>query len=275
MDIPLVPLKKGVKMPIVGLGTWLLSGDDCTRVVESALKAGYRHIDTAHAYGNHKSIGKAIKGFEREKLFITSKILLEQVDPANVAESVQNACDLALKELGCGYLDLYLIHHPNRSMPMNSVLKEMQALMKQGKVRSIGVSNFTLRHLQDVLEEKIPIVANQVEFHPYLNQKKLWGFCKRNKIQLISYRSLGKGALIKEEVFKKIGKKYEKTSAQIILRWLVQKGIPVIPKASSTEHLIQNIDLFDFKLTLEEMRQLDNLNQDKRYCAPEWIDFDY
>ncbi len=262
-------------LPLVGLGTWQLKGKACTKAVLEAIEIGYRHIDTAHIYENHKDVGKGIKEFDRENLFLTSKISLDQVNPSKVEESVEKACNLALKELGTDYIDLYLIHWPDRKFPLVKIFQAMEKLASKGKILQAGVSNFTIHHLQDLLEAGCKPKANQVEFHPHLYQKDLLEFCHKEKIKLISFRSLGKGQLLNEPVFEKIGLKHDKSAAQVILRWLIQKKIPVIPKASSLEHLKENIDIFDFSLTESEMKKLDSLNMDKRFCMPDEPEFNY
>lgn len=166
-------------LPLIGLGTWDLRGHECTKVVKLALELGYQHIDTAYAYQNHEAIKKGIKGFDRSKIYITSKIAVdEQVDAAKPEESVQKACESALKELGTDYLDLYLIHWPHRDFPMDSVFREMEKLAAQGKIVKVGVSNFNIHHLEDFRKAGLFPSANQVEFHPYLNQKSYWTIAK-------------------------------------------------------------------------------------------------
>lgn len=256
------------KLPLIGLGTWDLSGKSCISTVKMALELGYRHIDTALIYENHRDIAKAIQGFSRKELFITSKFFLGQ-------KSVEESCNLALKELNLDYLDLFLIHWPNREKQMVKVLKEMEKLKKQGRIHHIGVSNFTIHHLQDVIDSNIQIDYNQVEFHPYLYQKELWHFCQNHQIRLIAYRPLGKGKLVHEEIFKKIGDKYGRTPAQIILKWLVQKEIAVVVKGSSKQHLQENFYLFDFFLHSEDMKKIDELNRNQRFCETDYSDFNY
>lgn len=256
-----------MELPLVGLGTWELKGEECQKVVQWALELGYRHIDTAFYYDNHKAIQKAIKGFDRSKLFITSKLALEQVNTDAVQESVRKACQSALKELGTDYLDLYLIHWPNSKYPLVEIYRAMDELVKEGAVLRTGISNYTINHMEDLVSAGFTPFANQVEFHPYLYQKELFEYCLAQHIRLISYRSLGKGKLLSEEpLFDSIGKKYQKTGAQVIFRWLVQKGIAVIPKASSKKHLQENLEIFDFSLTDAESSQIDRLSQNKRYC---------
>lgn len=265
-----------MKMPLMGLGTYGLTGRKCIKIVQEALEIGYQHLDTASVYENHEAIGKAIRGFDRKKLFITSKIALEQVNDANVEESVRAACKLALNELQVDYLDLYLIHWPSRDRPLNAILQAMHQLAREGRIRYVGVSNYTIRHIQDALNAGLLIEANQVEFHPYLFQKELEEFCQKKKIQLIAYRPFGKGKLLQEEaLFDEIGKKYKKSGAQVILRWIIQKGIPVIPKASSKKHLLENFSIFDFELSFEDMILIDRLNRDKRYCMLQESEFNY
>ncbi len=262
-------------IPILGLGTYDLRNKECTKIVQEALKVGYRHIDTAQVYGNHKAIGKGLQGFERSELFVTSKFLLEQINPKKAETSVQKACNRALKELGLEYLDLYLIHWPDRTFPISEVLKTMEALVSAGKVRHIGVSNFTVHHLKDLHRDGCRPEANQVEFHPYLYQKPLLEYCRRHKIQLIAYRPFGKGKLLKDALLKELGDQHQRSPAQIILRWLVQHKIPTIPKASSIEHLKENFAIFDFALSHAEMQKLDSLHRNLRFCKPDDSAFDY
>ena len=260
-------MDKKERVPLLGLGTWELSGTPCTSIVRMALELGYRHIDTALIYDNHQDIAKAIAGFNREELFITSKFFLDQ--------SAEESCNQILQELGLVYLDLFLIHWPNRKKPMVKVLQEMQKLKSKGRVHYIGVSNFTIHHLQDAIDKGIQIDYNQVEFHPYLYQKELWQFCQNHQIGLIAYRPLGKGELVQEKVFKEIGDKYHKTPAQVILKWLIQKEIAVVVKGSSKQHLEENLHIFDFFLHAEDLKKIDELNRNKRFCDTDYSDFNY
>lgn len=257
-----------MKLPYIGLGTWELREEECTRIVQLALELGYRHVDTAYSYRNHAAIGKAIKGYDRNGLYITSKIAIEEeVDLTNIDESVQKACERALKELSTDYLDLYLIHAPYQGYPLEEIFSAMERLIDQGKVDKVGVSNYTTHHLKDLKRVGYTPFANQVEYHPYLNQEELFGYCLENQIKLVSFRSFGKGKLLNEEpTFDHLGIKYNKSAAQVILRWLIQKGIPAIPKASSEKHLKENLDVFDFSLTETEMSLLDGMNRNQRYC---------
>lgn len=255
------------EIPLIGIGTWELRDKKCTKSVKLALEIGYRHIDTAHLYENHEAVGRAIKGFDRDKLFITSKFFADQ--------EVEKSCEIALKELKTDYLDLYLLHYPDRGAPMNAILSKLQSLKDVGKVKRVGVSNCTIRHLIDMLSWGFHPYANQVEFHPYLNQKQLLAFCEKNDIRLISYRTLGKGALVTDPLLKQIGDKHGKTAAQVLLRWCTQKNIPVVPKATSFEHLQENWESFDFMLDQDDLLLLDHLKKQHRYCEVAWSDFNY
>lgn len=270
-----VKLSSGHRMPIVGLGTWQLFEEACYDVVKMALDLGYRHIDTAYNYQNEAVIGKAIAGFPRDQLFLTSKVPPSAIDPEDIQGSIETIFFGTLEALQTDYLDLYLLHAPDRSKPMGKVMQTLLQLKKKGKVRTIGVANCTMHHLQDLLAEGAEISVNQVEFHPFLYQKELLDFCHQNKITLQAYRSLGKGALVDHEELRSMAQKYKKTIPQIILRWTIQKEILVIPKASTPFHLKENLSLFDFTLTHADMHFLDTLNKNQRFCSPEWQDFNY
>ncbi|NGX40170.1 MAG: putative oxidoreductase [Chlamydiae bacterium] len=274
-----------MKIPLIGLGTWGLWGAECERIVRLALEIGYCHIDTAFAYENHKQIAKAIRGFPREELFLTTKfalgqvtktMTLSQVDDKRILKSLEKTCDKALKELGTDYLDALLIHWPNRERPIVEILAAMHRLADKGKIRYPGVSNYTIHHLQDAYDAGLSVPFNQVEFHPHLYQKELLDFCQSHGTQLIAYRPFGKGKLLGEEpLFAELGQKYGKSPAQIILRWIIQKKVPVIPKASSEDHLRENFTIEDFSLSEEEEKSIDLLDQQKRYTNPTWGDFKY
>jgi diketogulonate reductase-like aldo/keto reductase len=262
-------LSSGDDIPAVGLGTWQLEGEKCRRVVKQAIKIGYRHIDTAEIYGNQRFIGQAIKGI-REGIFITSKVWLENLH----FDDVLNACENSLKELKREYIDLYLIHWPNRNVDIKETMMAMKRLLDDGLIRNVGVSNFTINHLKDALKTGVKIVANQVEFHPYFFQKELFDFCKRNNILVIAYSPLGRGNLLKDEKIVEISKKHGRTPAQVCLRWLYEKGIASIPKASSAKKLKENIRIFDFRLG-KDAEKIDGLNRNFRFVNPDFSDFDY
>jgi 2,5-diketo-D-gluconate reductase B len=262
-------------IPPIGLGTYKLEGKNCIRVVRQALDLGYRHIDTAHMYENHKTIRKAIEKFDRRQLYLTSKMVVEQVNLKKITPSVEKACKVALKELGVEFLDLYLLHWPDHTLPLSKIFAAMQALKEKGLVKEVGVSNFNVHHLRDLFKDGVYPAFNQVEFHPYLYQKELLNFCRQHQITLVAYRPFGKGELLKEPLFIKIGKKHGKSATQVILRWLVQKQIPTIPKASSLAHLKANLDIFDFTLSTTEVLSIDRLNRNQRFCKPDAPAFTY
>lgn len=259
-------------IPLIGLGTYNLVGEKGLHAMKEALKIGYRHLDTAHVYENHIEVGKAIKGYPRNEIFITSKVLLEEVDPIHPLNDIKMSCQKALKELDTSYLDLYFIHWPLKGHSMASFAHAMVKLKERQLIRYFGVSNFSIDEMESVRQAGITIDALQVEFHPYLYQKKLLDYCNQHKIQLIAYRPFGKGALLKEPIFSKIAAQLHKKPEQVILRWLCDKGIASVPKASSNAHLIANFNVFDISLSIEETRLLDSLNINRRYCQPErWI----
>ena len=262
-------------IPLIGLGTWRLKGDLCLSTVKEALSLGYRHIDTALSYDNHKEIGLAIKGIKREHLYLTSKIPIELIDFDHVQPSMEKICDSVLLDLQTDYLDLLLIHSPDHEMPMEKMIFAMEKLRDKGKIKYLGVSNFTLHHIENLLSHEAYIAVNQVEFHPYLFQKELLDYCLERHIRLVAYRPFGKGELLSDPLLSYIGKRVNKSPAQIILRWLVQRNIPAIPKASSYEHLKANLDVFDFVLTEEEMGKIDALHRNIRYCMSDFAEFSY
>lgn len=262
-------------IPLLGLGTYNLQGAECTQTVKQALRLGYRHIDTAAVYENHAAIGQGIRGFDRSQLFLTTKVLLDSIDLEDLERSIEKACDTALHELATNYIDLYLIHWPQPLPHLISAFRTIEKLVAQGKVRHAGVSNYTIHHLEDLACEHYVPFANQVEFHPYLYQKQLFDYCLRHQIQLIAYRPFGKGKLLEDPVLKGIGEQMGKTAAQVALRWLIERKIAVIPKASSERHLRENFEALSFKLSPEAMDKIDQLHQNKRFCKADSPIFTY
>lgn len=266
-------LKNGNKIPALGLGTSGLRGKQCTEVVKKALKLGYRHIDTADMYKNHTAIAEALNQskLEREKLFITSKIQSEDLEYTQLKKTAARL----LKELELNYFDLLLIHWPSPEIPVEESLKAMKELKEAGKARNIGVSNFTIPLLKEALDAYPDLITvNQVEFHPTLYQKDLLDFTFKNDIVLTAYSPLAQGQVFKNSVLKSLGEKYNKTPAQLALRWLLEKKIVAIPKASSEAHLKNNLDLFDWDFPVEAAREMELLNQNNRLIDPGYPDFD-
>lgn len=265
-----VALSDGTEIPVMGLGTYRLTGSDCERIVRFALETGYRHIDTALIYENQREIARALFGYSRADLYLTSKLW-----PGDLTkERVPKACDQILRELKTDYVDLLLIHWPERGVALQETIEAMQKLKEAGKVRSIGVSNFTIRHLKEILPSPVPLVTNQVEFHVYLYQHELQEFCAQQKMVITAYAPLARGELARDEQLKAIGAKHGKSAIQVGLRWLIQKGCVVIPKSATPERILENADIFNFQLSDEELHTIDALNQNRRLIVPEVADFD-
>lgn len=262
-----IKLSSGREIPVLGLGTWRLTGRECIKAVKGALKLGYTHIDTATIYGNEGEIGLALKeaGVKRSGIFLTSKVWVDSL----YYDGVLDACRKSLKALRTDYLDLYLIHWPSREFPMEETLDAMKRLAREGKARSIGVSNFTIPLLKEALKASgVPISVNQVEYHPYLNQGGLLEFCRDNRIVITAYCPLARKAILGDKTLSAIAGRKGKTTAQVSLRWLLQKGMAAIPKASSPEHLRENLDVFGWRLSPQEMRGIDNIGREKRMVNP-------
>jgi len=258
-----VRLNNGVEMPILGLGTWQLNnGKETEEAVLCALKTGYRLIDTAHIYGNEESVGRAIKksGVPREEIFITTKLW----NSDHGYKAAIAACEISLQRLGLSYVDLYLIHWPVTNL-RNETWKAMETLLEEGKCRAIGVSNYTIQHLEELLNGS-PIIpaVNQVEFNPYLYQKDLLEFCCSCRIQLEAYSPLTKKLKLNEPELVLIARKYYKSTAQILIRWVLQRGLVAIPKSSREENIRDNTDVFDFTISPEDMRSLDSFSEGLR-----------
>lgn len=260
-----VVLNNGISMPIFGLGVWKTkSGKECTEAVLNALEAGYRHIDTAKIYSNEEDVGKAIResGIPRKEIFITTK--LWNADQGS--DKARKALESSLEKLGIDQVDLYLIHFPVTSKRKDS-WKELEKAYHDKLCRSIGVSNYTISHLVELLKDsQITPAVNQVEFHPFLNQIDLFEYCKKHKIQLEAYSPLAHGQKIEDPKIAKIAKKYGKTSAQILIRWAIEQNIVVIPKSVKKERIVENSQVFDFKISDEDMNTLNGLDENFRTC---------
>ena len=256
-------LSNGVKMPWMGLGVFKVTeGEEVIQSVKAAIKNGYISIDTAAIYGNEEGVGQAIKesGVPREELFITTKLWNSEQG----YESTLAAFETSMNKLGLDYLDLYLIHWPGKDK-YKETWKAFEKLYKDGRVRAIGVSNFLVHHLEDLLSSaEIKPMVNQVEFHPHLTQKELLAFCKNEGIQLEAWSPLKQGQLLSEPVLEDLAHKYNKSVAQVILRWDLQHGVVTIPKSIKEHRIIENANIFDFELSAEDMDKIDGLNQDSR-----------
>ncbi|WP_077328273.1 aldo/keto reductase [Virgibacillus siamensis] len=259
----MVTLHNGVKIPGFGLGVYKVEdGETVIHSVKTAIKHGYRSIDTASFYDNERGVGQGIResGIPREKLFITSKVWNDQQGFNNTLK----AFDASLEKLGTDYLDLYLIHWPV-SGKFHETWKALEKLYQDSRVRAIGVSNFHVHHLKNLLENSYekPVI-NQVEYHPHLTQVELRDFCSKENIQLEAWSPLKRGQLLNEPVITKIAQKYQKSVAQVILRWDIQTNVITIPKSIHEQRIIENADIFDFSLSNEEMAQISALNINDR-----------
>ncbi|BDG81550.1 glyoxal reductase [Bacillus subtilis] len=258
-----VKLHNGVEMPWFGLGVFKVeNGSEATESVKAAIKNGYRSIDTAAVYKNEEGVGIGIKesGVAREELFITSKVWNEDQG----YDTTLAAFEKSLERLQLDYLDLYLIHWPGKDK-YKDTWRALEKLYKDGKIRAIGVSNFQVHHLEELLKDaEIKPMVNQVEFHPRLTQKELRDYCKKQGIQLEAWSPLMQGQLLDNEVLTQIAEKYNKSVAQVILRWDLQHEVVTIPKSIKEHRIIENADIFDFELSQEDMDEIDALNQDER-----------
>lgn len=258
-----VKLHNGVEMPWFGLGVFKVeNGSEATESVKAAIKNGYRSIDTAAVYKNEEGVGIGIKesGVAREELFITSKVWNEDQG----YETTLAAFEKSLERLQLDYLDLYLIHWPGKDK-YKDTWRALAKLYKDGKIRAIGVSNFQVHHLEELLKDaEIKPMVNQVEFHPRLTQKELRDYCKAQGIQLEAWSPLMQGQLLDNEVLAQIAEKHNKSVAQVILRWDLQHEVVTIPKSIKEHRIIENADIFDFELSQEDMDKIDALNKDER-----------
>lgn len=265
-----IKLNDEVVMPIIALGVWR-SHEDTKQAVLSALKNGYRHIDTAAVYGNEEAVGEAIKesGISRKDLFITTKLWNEDIRNRNTREALKTSLD----KLGLDYVDLYLIHWPAEGYV--EAYLEMEELQKEGLIRSIGVSNFRKSHLENLLS-KVNVIpsVDQIETNPQFVDEETIQYCKDNKIMVEAWSPLGSGACLNNNEIIVIADKYHKSAAQIILRWLLQKEVVILPKSVHENRIIENINLFDFELSEEDMHLIDQLNQHKR-TGPDPDTFDF
>ncbi|MDM5334234.1 aldo/keto reductase [Ureibacillus composti] len=270
-------LHNGVKMPWFGLGVFKVEeGPELENAVKSAIKNGYRSVDTAAIYGNEVGVGKGIQeglkeaGIAREDLFVTSKVWNADLG----YEATIAAYEQSLEKLGLEYLDLYLIHWPVEGK-FKDAWRALETLYKEGRVKAIGVSNFHIHHLEELMKDaEIKPMIDQVEYHPRLTQKELQAFCQEHGIQLEAWSPLMQGQLLDNEVLQEIASKHNKSVAQIILRWDLQNGVVTIPKSTKEHRIIENANIFDFELTNEEMERIHALNENHR-VGPDPDNFDF
>ncbi|MDO5666098.1 MAG: aldo/keto reductase [Bacteroidia bacterium] len=259
-------LNNGIEIPMLGLGTYKIgkTDEDVYNAIRTALDVGYRHIDTAALYANEVPIGKAIResGIPREDIFVTTKLWGNDV----VKDEVPQAFDRSMQLLNIGYVDLYLVHWPVKGK-LVSTWREMEKIYASDKAKAIGLSNHLLHHLEEILDEAnvLPTV-NQVEMHPYVVLDDLVDFCADNTIVCEAWSPLGsnKAPLLEEKILKEIGEKYGKSPAQVVLRWNIERGVVAIPKSSNKERQAANLNIFDFKLTPEDVQLINSLDKNYR-----------
>lgn len=270
-------LYNGVKMPWMGLGVFKVEeGQELELAVKNAIKHGYRSIDTAAIYNNEEGVGRGIRaglqeaGLTREDLFVTSKVWNADLG----YESTLQAYETSLKKLGLEYLDLYLIHWPVEGK-FKEAWRALETLYKKGLVKAIGVSNFHVHHLEELLKDaEIKPMVNQVEFHPRLSQDELRAYCTEQGIQFEAWSPLMQGQLLDNPVLKGIAEKYGKSIAQVIIRWDLQNGVVTIPKSTKEHRIVENASVFDFELSKEDMEMIHSLNQNHR-VGPDPDNFDF
>ncbi len=248
----------GARIPLVGLGTWDLRGRACARVVEQALRIGYRHIDTAEMYDNEREVGEGLRasGVRREEVFVVTKVWPSHFAPRELELAAKDS----LMRLRLSDVDLLLLHWPNPRIPLSETLGELCKLKQAGLARNIGVSNFTIAMIEEATRlAGEPLVCNQIEMHPFLDQSKVVAACRAHGLAVVAYSPIARGGAKNDAVLARIGKAHGKTAAQVSLRWLVQQQIVVIPRTSRVERLSENFSIFDFKLSTSEMAAIDSL----------------
>jgi diketogulonate reductase-like aldo/keto reductase len=246
---------KDAKIPAIGLGTWELRGRTCARLVEQALRLGYRHVDTAQAYDNEREVGEALRasGIPRGEVFVTTKVWTSHFAPHDLERSTKES----LNKLRLTEVDLLLLHWPNPRVPLAETLDALARVRKLGMARHIGVSNFTVALMEEAIAKcPAPLVCNQVEYHPYLDQTRVREACLQHDVALVAYSPVAKGRVRKDETLARIGQAHGKSAAQVCLRWLVQQNVSAIPRTSKLERLSENIEVFDFELSEAEMAEI-------------------
>ena len=265
MNMNRIKLSGNTTIPQLGFGTWLNNDEEkCKSAVKTAIETGYRHFDTAQIYGNEQFVGQVLanSGIPRNELFITTKIWNGNMFWDDIIPSLEES----LKKLQTDYVDLLLLHFPvtERRRP---AWRRMEDILTSGKAKSIGVSNYTIKHLKELLAEcKLKPSVNQVEIHVFLQQPELVKFCKDNGIALEAYSPMAHGYLFDEPTLNKIAAKHKKTSAQVMIRWCLDQDLIPLPKAVSREHIQENFEVFDFSLDSEDLKEISNLDRDLRTC---------
>jgi diketogulonate reductase-like aldo/keto reductase len=256
-------LASGVKMPWLGLGVWQARRREAYEAVKTALRIGYRHVDTAKIYGNEADVGRAVRdsGLPRGDVFVTTKLW----NSDHGYDQALRACDASLRALGLEQIDLYLVHWPESRR--KDTWKAMQKIKKDGKARAVGVSNYTVAHLEELLgDSEIPPDVNQVEMHPFLYQRDLIAFCEKHRIQVEAYSPLARGQRMDDPTITSIAKQLGRTPAQIMIRWALQRRLVVIPKSVHEARIQENARVFDFTISDTDMAKLDGCDENLRTC---------
>jgi 2,5-diketo-D-gluconate reductase A len=264
--VPQITLNNGRSIPQLGFGVFQIEPKDTAEAVSTALRAGYRHIDTAEMYGNEREVGEAVakSGLDRADIFVTSKLS----NDAHLPEDARLAFELSLQELGFDYVDLFLIHWPLPTRYDGDIVSTWQALeefYRDGRARSIGVSNFQPHHLRRLHENtEVPPAVNQIEVHPYLTQDEVRGFCAEHGIAVEAWSPIGQGLELDDPTIVSIAQRAGKTPAQVILRWHIQRGDIIFPKSVTPSRVKENFDIFDFELADGDVAEISALNKDQR-----------
>jgi 2,5-diketo-D-gluconate reductase B len=248
----------GARIPAIGLGTWELRGRTCARIVEQALKLGYRHLDTAQVYENEREVGEGLRasGVRRGELFVTTKVWTNHFAPHDLQRSTKES----LVRLRLPEVDLLLLHWPNPHVPLSETMGALAHAKQLGLTKHIGLSNFTVALIEQAVAAcPEPLACNQVEYHPYLNQAKVLDACARHGMALVAYSPIARGRIKNDATLARIGRKYHKSPAQVCLRWLVQQNVSAIPRTSRIERLSENIEIFDFDLGDDEMHDISQM----------------
>jgi diketogulonate reductase-like aldo/keto reductase len=264
----------GAKIPAIGLGTWELRGRTCARLVEQAMRLGYRHVDTAQVYENEREVGDGLRAsrVRRDELFVTTKVWTNHFAPNDLERSTKES----LTKLRLSEVDLLLLHWPNPHVPLSETLGALAHAKQLGMTRHIGVSNFTVALIEEAVAACAePLACDQVEYHPYLDQTKVREACARHGMALVAYSPVAKGRVKNDATLARIGQAHGKTAAQVCLRWLEQQNVAAIPRTSKIERLSENIDIFDFALSDEEMQAISQMASAKGRLtdfgfAPKW-----
>jgi 2,5-diketo-D-gluconate reductase B len=264
----------GARIPAIGLGTWELRGRSCARLVEQALKLGYRHIDTAQIYENEREVGEGLRasGTKRDDVFVTTKVWTTHFAPNDLERSTKES----LARLRLSEVDLLLLHWPNPQVPLEETLGALAHVKQLGMARHIGVSNFTVALIEQAVAACAePLVCDQVEYHPYLDQAKVRHACAHHHMAVVAYSPVAKGRIKNDATLARIGQAHGKTAAQVCLRWLIQQNVAAIPRTSRIERLSENIDIFNFTLSPEEMDEISQMRSAKGRLtdfgfAPKW-----